>query len=284
MRNVGFRRACLWMVAASLAAGVSVAENIDPDHDQSQYAWSENAGWINAEPSGNGGPGVEVHDFALQGWMWGENIGWISLSCENDEHGAASCDDVGYGVKHDGAGALSGLAWSENAGWIDFSPTSAGVTVDVTTGEFGGHAWGENVGWISFRSVGSNPFVLKTSWNCDPPPGPPAATPVLDVGKVGGNAMLTWTATTGATGGDVVHGGIGSLHGGLASSVTGCIGENVTANAWTHAAVPSSGDGFWYLVRGTNCGGTGTQDTGGAGQTGPRDAVIAASGADCLVP
>ncbi len=60
------------LVAATLAA----AENIDPDNDGSQYAWAENVGWINAEPSGNGGPCVQVADFQLSGWLWGENRGF----------------------------------------------------------------------------------------------------------------------------------------------------------------------------------------------------------------
>jgi hypothetical protein len=41
-------------------AGTVGAENIDPLDDASQYAWAENAGWIDAEPAGDGGPGVEV--------------------------------------------------------------------------------------------------------------------------------------------------------------------------------------------------------------------------------
>ena len=41
-----------------------------PSPDDSQYAWAENVGWINAEPQGNGGPGVEVTDSKLTGWMW----------------------------------------------------------------------------------------------------------------------------------------------------------------------------------------------------------------------
>ena len=41
------------------------AENIDPNNDGSQYAHGENVGWVNLESGGNGGPGVEVSDFAL---------------------------------------------------------------------------------------------------------------------------------------------------------------------------------------------------------------------------
>ena len=52
-------------------SGIAIAENVDPSNDGSQYAYAENAGWINAEPSGDGGPGVTVADFELSGWMWG---------------------------------------------------------------------------------------------------------------------------------------------------------------------------------------------------------------------
>ena len=122
----------LYLVSATLAA----AENIDPGNDDSQYAYAENVGWINAEPSGDGGPGVQVEDFALSGWMWGENIGWISLSCMN----TASCSTVEYGIENNGSGVLSGLAWAENVGWINFSPATAGVTIDPATGDFSGRA------------------------------------------------------------------------------------------------------------------------------------------------
>jgi hypothetical protein len=43
-------------------ATATFAENTDPEQSDSQYAWSENAGWLNAEPLGDGGPGVEVMD------------------------------------------------------------------------------------------------------------------------------------------------------------------------------------------------------------------------------
>ena len=134
------------------------AENIDPDNDGSQYAYGENVGWLNAEPQGDAGPGVEVSDSELTGYMWAENIGWINLS------------PVNYGgVFNDGSGNLSGYAWGENVGWINFNPqvagdsTHHGVTID-SDGNFDGWAWGENIGWISFRSTGAFPFKVKTSW------------------------------------------------------------------------------------------------------------------------
>ena len=121
MRNRGQSPPLLLILfAALLAAGGAAfgAENIDPAGDGHQYAWGENVGWVNVEPSDDGGSGVEVTDFKLTGWMWGENIGWINVSCEN----TSVCGDTDFGVLNDGSGHLSGFAWSENAGWINFCP------------------------------------------------------------------------------------------------------------------------------------------------------------------
>ena len=123
-----------------LFCSTGYAGNIDPDFDDSRYAYGENAGWINLEPSL--GSGVTVTDTAVEGYAWGENIGWINLSPAN--YG---------GVINDGAGNLSGYAWGENVGWINFAPTVSGVTIDPDTGVFSGYAWGENIGWINFASV-----------------------------------------------------------------------------------------------------------------------------------
>jgi hypothetical protein len=127
------------------------AENIDPDNDGSQYAWGENVGWLNLEPGGDGGAGVEVSSAGLAGYIWGENIGWINVS-----------PALG-GVVNDGNGTLSGYAWGENVGWINFNPSGGGVYIDAC-GDFNGYAWGENIGWISFRSDGAAPFYIRTSW------------------------------------------------------------------------------------------------------------------------
>jgi hypothetical protein len=155
-------------LAVLIAVGVATAENIDPDNDGSQYAWAENVGWINLEPSGDGGPGVEVLDAELTGYAWFENLGWVNLSCSNN----STCATVDFRVTNDGNGVLSGYAWSENAGWISFSCANQascgtvdyGVTIDGYNGDFSGYAWGENIGWIRFASDGPNPFVVRTSW------------------------------------------------------------------------------------------------------------------------
>lgn len=130
------------------------SETTDPNNTGRQYAYQENAGWINAEPLGNGGPGASIFQATVMGWMWSESLGWISLSCLNTQ----SCAEVDFGVVHDGMGHLAGYAWAENAGWISFScaDTSScgrvdyGVSINPATGDFSGFAWGENIGWVSF--------------------------------------------------------------------------------------------------------------------------------------
>lgn len=146
-------------LSALLVSGPAFSENIDPDNDGSQFAYGENVGWLNAEPSGEGGPGVHVDGSTLKGYIWGENIGWVNLSCLNKN----SCATVNFGVVKDASGALSGYAWAENVGWINFAPTGGGVSIDPSTGEFNGRAWGENIGWVSFNSTGPVAYKVKTA-------------------------------------------------------------------------------------------------------------------------
>lgn len=138
----------------------------------SRFVWSENAGWINAQSSGFGGPGVQVDEFKLSGWMWAENLGWISLDCSN----RSSCGTVNYGVDNSG-GVLTGYAWSEN------------------------------VGWISFDSSGVNPFQLETSWTCSLPIG----SPDLTMTKLVGSTQLSWSPLPGVLAFDVTRGDLDGL-------------------------------------------------------------------------
>lgn len=128
--------------------GFVYAENIDPYEIDEQYGYSENTGWLNAEP--DTGDGMQVAGDKVTGWVWGENIGWINLHCENN----GTCGDVSFGVVNDGDGNLSGYAWAENVGWINFNPTGGGVTID-SDGYLDGWAWGENIGWIHFDQTQS---------------------------------------------------------------------------------------------------------------------------------
>ena len=169
--SIGFALPALALALAGLAV-VAAAENIDPAGDGSQYAWGENVGWINAEPSNCSGCGVQVSTPDVTGWMWGENIGWINMSCRNN-YGASCTGSPGgtWGVTNDGAGNLAGYAWGENVGWISFSCTNNGtcgtvnygVAIDGPSGIFSGYAWGENIGWIRFSDSAPVDYQVQTS-------------------------------------------------------------------------------------------------------------------------
>jgi len=266
------------MLLALIPCGPARAENVDPAGDGSQYAWGENSGWVNAEPSGNAGPGIDVQDFGLTGWMWSEHDGWISLSCVN----TASCGTTPYGVKNDGSGTLSGYAWAENAGWIHFNPSQGGVTIDPATGNFSGRAWGENGGWLNFASVAPVAYKVKTSW-CQDVPTPPAGATSLTLAKVGADCSLNWTSPPGSGWYDVVRGKLSTLRstgGDFTLATEACVADNTTPTALIFSGDPPADDGFWFLVRADNCKGPGQYDSGPA-QIGDRDAEIDAAAAGC---
>ncbi len=160
---------CMWLFLWCAVSNCLRAENIDPAEAGSQYAWGENVGWLNAEPSGQDGPGLTVTSTEVTGYLWAENIGWISLSCQN----TGTCAAVSYGVVNDGNGTLSGYAWGENVGWISLSCRNTmscesvdyGVVIDSATGHFSGHAWGENIGWVTFDSISLFDYGIVTSWS-----------------------------------------------------------------------------------------------------------------------
>ena len=142
---------------ALLAAPALQAETVQPSQ---RWTWAENAGWIDARPLGNGGPGLHAEDGVVSGWLWSPNVGWISAHCQN----TGSCAETAYGLRLDevagmpGLLRLSGYLWSENTGWIvahcattqSCSEVDYGLHVDRASGLIDGYAWSENLGWISF--------------------------------------------------------------------------------------------------------------------------------------
>ena len=270
------------VISATLAA----AENIDPDNDDSQYAWAENVGWINAEPGGNGGDGVQVADFQLSGWLWGENTGWISLSCLN----TSSCATVSYGVTNDGQGTLGGFAWAENAGWVNFAASTSSASIDPNSGEFSGYTWSENFGWVSLScantgTCGTVDYGIKTAW-CQSVAAAPSGAPDVDAQRTGADVELTWPALTAADWYEIVRGSLSDLRasgGDYSTATDSCVADNETGTTAVVSGTPEpgSGDGYWYLVRGVNCKGKATYDSGGAGQASSRDGGVAGSSADC---
>jgi hypothetical protein len=114
----------------------------------------------------------------------------------------------------------------------------------------------------------------------DAPAGPRVQ---LFVGDVGQPNRLTWFVDPAASSYDLVRGDLGVLRatGGDFTASTGtCVANDTTGVSWTESdPVPSAG--FWYLMRGTYGGATGSFDSGAARQIGSRDAEIAASGFAC---
>jgi hypothetical protein len=268
-----------------MVAPATLAENVNPTGDDARFAWGENVGWFNAQPLGPGGPGIEVHDFELTGWFWGENIGWVSASCKN----TASCGRVRYGVNNDGSGVLSGEAWAENVGWILFSPIvpagGTGVTIDSSSGQFDGTAWGENIGWINFSAGAAGTWGIATTWSCVPSPPPPSDIPSSSFSDDGSGLLsYSWNVVNGATGHDVMSGDINTLRttgGDFAAATLACLADNYTDTMLRMLPDPPLGEASWLFVRGVNCGGEGTYDSGGAGQGASRDPGLAGSAVAC---
>jgi hypothetical protein len=119
---------------------------------------------------------------------------------------------------------------------------------------------------------GANPGPV-TDVTLNPQPLPP-----------GGGPMLTWTAESLAQSYDVVYGDLGALLGSggdFSVAILGCIAEDTTATSVEHPPNPNAGQAYFYLVRGNNCIGPGTYDSGSSSQSGPRDAGINASPVSC---
>jgi len=165
-RRWGLTATMLGVLLSPWALSPACAEDLDPDNLGLHYGWSENGGWIDAQPGGPDADGLRVENGALQGWLWSENVVWISASCANTD----ICGVVEYGLTLEpdpdipGLLQLRGAAWSENAGWIiahcattaSCGDVDYGLRVDMESGLVDGHAWSENLGWISFSCANSD--------------------------------------------------------------------------------------------------------------------------------
>jgi hypothetical protein len=147
------------------------------EHNVSEWAWSENVGWLsfnNLSGGGNINYGVNIDPQTgiFSGYAWSENIGWITFN-ESELSGCpqAPCrawlettTDKVYGWAKALAGGTTGSGgWD---GWIKLRGTTQrvqeyGVWLDRTatpTPELMGWAWGGGndpksavVGWVSFN-------------------------------------------------------------------------------------------------------------------------------------
>jgi uncharacterized membrane protein len=113
----------------------------------------------------------------------------------------------------------------------------------------------------------------------------PAGIPRITIGKPSaGNARVSWSAIASATGYDLARGSLYILRstiGDFSTATTDCLENDLTGTSREDADTPDAGDGFWYLVRAANCGGSGTFDSGAASQVGSRDAEILTSTSTC---
>jgi hypothetical protein len=110
---------------------------------------------------------------------------------------------------------------------------------------------------------------------------PPPRASRLDVDLAGG---LSWSPLPGALTYDLIKGSLNLLLStrSYTASVLSCMAGGQAGTSSADAELPAVGQGFYYLVRGVGCGGTGTYDDGaGLGQSGPRDAAIDAAAASC---
>ena len=109
----------------------------------------------------------------------------------------------------------------------------------------------------------------------------PQGTIDLDVER---DRLLWAPSTTTASAYDVVTGDLASLRasgGDFAQSTDACLASGFAGTSLPYEGNPAAGEGTWFLVRGVNCAGNGTYDSGAPSQTGARDAEIAASGNAC---
>jgi hypothetical protein len=120
-----------------------------------KFAYSANAGWIDAR--GNTNNGAIIGEFVCSGYLYGADIGWINLGSNAPVNGIQYQNNsaADYGVNHDGQGNLRGFAYSPNVGWINFESNGA-PRVNLQTGKLGGFIYSANCGWISL----SNAFAV----------------------------------------------------------------------------------------------------------------------------
>jgi N-acetylneuraminic acid mutarotase len=112
----------------------------------------------------------------------------------------------------------------------------------------------------------------------------PTGVPNLTVSQVGTDASMSWSTVSNTTGYDVLRGDLQSLLGSggdFTTAIRACLANDSTATSMAATDTPPAGGGSFYLVRGINCGGNGTYDSGSSSQVGSRDSGINASPNSC---
>jgi len=97
------------------------------------------------------------------------------------------------------------------------------------------------------------------------------------------SAAITWTAAPGAQAYDVVRGRITTpgVSPFSAATTDACVAPATASTSVPFTTDPPTGEAWWFVARGRNCGGAGTWDSGSPSQTGSRDAGINAAPLTC---
>jgi len=96
--------------------------------------------------------------------------------------------------------------------------------------------------------------------------------------------MLSWGPEGEALSYDLIRGDLAVLRdtaGDLSQAMVECLAGAHSDSFFDYVVPPNPGEGFWFLSRRRTLAGGLSYDTCGAAQADPRDAEIAASGADC---
>jgi N-acetylneuraminic acid mutarotase len=140
----------------------------------------------------------------------------------------------------------------------------------------------EMIPWGGYNVVALNSGGRYCSGACVS--SPPAGSSTLSASKQPGTVLFSWTAVPAAAAYDVVRGGLNLLRssgGNFTTSTQACLANDQVGTSAFDPAAPAVADGFWYLLRGSSCGGAGTYDESVASQIGGRDAEINASPNTC---
>jgi hypothetical protein len=116
----------------------------------------------------------------------------------------------------------------------------------------------------------------------------PSGTLSVKLSRIsGGTVSLNWPVVSAASGYDIARGSLVTLkstQGNFSAATTDCFANNLTATTLNDPQSPAAGQGFWYVLRAVNCGGSASYNSynfGSPDQVGSRDAEIAASGHAC---
>jgi hypothetical protein len=109
----------------------------------------------------------------------------------------------------------------------------------------------------------------------------PSGTLTLEVDR----DRIAWVpSSSSASAYDLLRGSVTILHtsgGNFSLATEECLANDLADTEFPYDIDPPFGTGSWFLVRGVNCAGNGSYDSGDASQVGLRDAEIAASPNAC---